>query len=98
MTAFVICAFHSRTEKSVRIFETCFLPKIRCFRLRTNFVCISNDLRKNMEPLKFVPLQVFIDPAFWAEVGRRRLDEWKLEAKEATLVGSYGICKSFFIV
>ncbi|KAI6175622.1 Ubiquitin-like modifier-activating enzyme ATG7 [Aphelenchoides bicaudatus] len=44
-----------------------------------------------MEPAKFVPFQVFIDPAFWAEVSRRRLDEWKLEAPEVKLTASYGI-------
>lgn len=46
-----------------------------------------------MEPVKFVPFQVFIDPAFWAEVSRRRLEEWKLETPEVRLVASYGICK-----
>ena len=48
-----------------------------------------------MEPLKFVPFQLFIDPAFWAEVGRRRLEEWKLEQSEVDLIGSYGICERF---
>lgn len=47
------------------------------------------------EPVKFVPFQVFVDPAFWAEVSRRRLDEWQLDEPTVNLVASYGIC-SFF--
>jgi hypothetical protein len=45
------------------------------------------------EPIKFVPFQVFIDPAFWAEVSRKRLDEWKLKEVDVPLVSSYGICE-----
>lgn len=53
--------------------------------------------KMSQEPLKFVPFQLFIDPAFWAEVSRRRLDEWQLQEPIVDLIGSYGICKLYRI-
>ncbi|KAI6222474.1 Ubiquitin-like modifier-activating enzyme ATG7 [Aphelenchoides fujianensis] len=44
-----------------------------------------------MEPLQFVPLRTFVDPAFWAEVSRRRLEEWQLECPEVEVRGFFSI-------
>lgn len=48
------------------------------------------------EGIKFVPLNVFVDPAFWAEVNRRRLDEWQLECPELSVQATFDLCEFFW--
>ncbi|KAI6224599.1 Ubiquitin-like modifier-activating enzyme ATG7 [Aphelenchoides besseyi] len=43
--------------------------------------------------LQFVPFRTFIDPALWAELSRRRLDEWQLECPAVEARASYSIYK-----
>uniref|UniRef100_A0A0N5A8R7 Ubiquitin-like modifier-activating enzyme ATG7 n=1 Tax=Syphacia muris TaxID=451379 RepID=A0A0N5A8R7_9BILA len=39
--------------------------------------------------LSFVPLSVFADTSFWAEVNRRKLNMWKLSEDPVAVVGTY---------
>ncbi|CAD5226955.1 unnamed protein product [Bursaphelenchus xylophilus] len=42
-----------------------------------------------MAEVKFVPFKLFIDPAFWSEINRRRLDEWQLECPELPIKAGF---------
>jgi len=41
------------------------------------------------QPVTFVPFTTFVDPAFWSEVNRRKVNEWQLNQTAQPLVGTY---------
>lgn len=41
----------------------------------------------------FVPFATYIDPTFWSEVNKRKVNVWKLEAVERKVVASYSLRK-----
>jgi ubiquitin-like modifier-activating enzyme ATG7 len=45
------------------------------------------------EPAKFVSFASFIDTAFWSEVNKRKLNEWKLDESPKSLSACIGIGK-----
>lgn len=46
-----------------------------------------------MNPLTFVPFTTFVDPQFWNEVNRRKVDEWHLDNSTIAVKATYETCK-----
>ena len=49
----------------------------------------------SQEILKFVPFNSCINPSFWYELNRVKLDDYKLNDDFKDLIGYYSNCKVF---
>ncbi|KAI1701362.1 thiF family domain-containing protein [Ditylenchus destructor] len=50
----------------------------------------SSESAKNR--VLFIPFTTFIDPTFWSEVNKRKVNEWQLDESPKDIVGSFSTC------
>ncbi|VDM30014.1 unnamed protein product [Toxocara canis] len=48
-----------------------------------------------MGEVRFMPLSTFVDPSFWNELNRKKLNEWKLDETPQPVFASY--CNCMFV-
>jgi hypothetical protein len=58
---------------------------------------MSSSLENDKELLKFVPFSSCINPSFWFELNRVKLENYKLDDDFKPLTGSYNNRKLFSI-
>ncbi|KAI1710532.1 thiF family domain-containing protein [Ditylenchus destructor] len=50
----------------------------------------SSEAPKNR--VLFIPFTTFIDPTFWSEVNKRKVNEWQLDESPKKIVGNFSTC------